>query len=131
MADATATVLMPPLVGALPADSAQRPARPAARLARPAAPARHGGADIAVGFFPEVAAALAAEGARATTALEPLYACEYVCAMRRGHPLAGAAARSRSTTIAPRAHVRVSFAGRPRGFVDEALAGSAASGASC
>ena len=47
-----------------------------------------GSADIALGFFPDVAAALAAEGARATIGSSTLYACEYVCVMRRDHALA-------------------------------------------
>src|SRR5664279_3748837 len=41
--------------------------------------------------------------------------------MRRGHPLAEAAALTLDDYCAAR-HVRVNFAGRPRGFVDEALA---------
>jgi DNA-binding transcriptional LysR family regulator len=81
----------------------------------------NGGADLALGFFPEVAAELAAEGSRATATLEPLYACEYVCVMRREHELAAGAALSLDDYCAAE-HVRVSFAGRPRGFVDEALA---------
>jgi DNA-binding transcriptional LysR family regulator len=53
--------------------------------------------------------------------LDPLYACDYVCVMRRGHPLAAAPALALDDYCAAE-HVRVSFAGRPRGFVDEALA---------
>ena len=80
-----------------------------------------GSADLALGFFPELAAELAAEGPRATVALEPLYACEYVCAMRREHDLASRPLLSLDDYCAAE-HVRVSFAGRPRGFVGEALA---------
>ena len=43
------------------------------------------------------------------------------CVMRRGHPLAARPELSLDDYCAAR-HVRVSFAGRPRGFVDEALA---------
>jgi DNA-binding transcriptional LysR family regulator len=53
--------------------------------------------------------------------LEPLYACEYVCVMRRDHDLAAHRVLSLDAYCAAE-HVRVSFAGRPRGFVDEALA---------
>lgn len=81
----------------------------------------HGAADVAVGFFPDVAAALAAEGDGATTRLDPLYGCEYVCAMRHGHPLAAEGALTLDAYCAAQ-HLRVSFAGRPRGYVDEALA---------
>ena len=70
---------------------------------------------------PTVAHELAAEGPRAIVVLEPLYACEYVCVMRRDHALAREAVLSLDAYCAAE-HVRVSFAGRPRGFVDEALA---------
>ena len=53
--------------------------------------------------------------------LQPLYACEYVCVMRRDHPLAAEPTLTLDAYCAA-AHVRVSFAGRPRGFVDEGLA---------
>jgi DNA-binding transcriptional LysR family regulator len=49
-----------------------------------------------------------------------LYAGEYVCVMRKGHPLA-----DQPLTIADYCgarHLLVSFSGRPYGFVDEALA---------
>ena len=91
---------------------------------RPPAPRpllEQGIADVAVGFFPDVAATLAAEGAQATIALDPLYTCEYVVVMRRGHALAARPGLSLADYCAAR-QVRVSFAGRPRGFVDEALA---------
>ncbi len=55
------------------------------------------------------------------TVLEPLYACEYVCVMRRDHALASEAGLDLDAYCAAE-HVRVSFAGRPRGFVDEGLA---------
>jgi len=122
MADATATVLMPAFVDALLRAGALSDVRVLPLSSRdPRAQLEHGAADVAVGFFPDVKAALAAEGARATIALEPLYSCEYVCVMRRGHALAAQPEISLDDFCAAR-HVRVSFAGRPRGFVDEALA---------
>ncbi len=125
MADATAAVLMPALIGALAGAHARSDLRVLPLASRdPRSLLDSGSADIAVGFFPEVAAALAAEGARASAALDPLYACEYVVAMRRGHALAERPALTLDDYCAA-AHVRVSFAGRPRGFVDEALAGLA------
>ena len=121
MADATATVLMPALIGALVgrARSDLRVLPLASRDPRPQLDS--GSADLALGFFPEVAAMLAAEGPRAAATLDPLYACEYVCVMRREHALAALPALSLDAYCAAE-HVRVSFAGRPRGFVDEALA---------
>jgi len=121
MADATATVLMPALIGAL-VGHARSDLRVLPLVSRDPRPQlENGAADLALGFFPEVAAALAAEGARAAATLDPLYACEYVCAMRREHALAALPALSLDAYCAAE-HLRVSFAGRPRGFVDEALA---------
>jgi DNA-binding transcriptional LysR family regulator len=122
MADATATVLMPALIGALVGRHARSDLHVTPLASRdPRSQLEHGGTDLALGFFPEVAAALASEGRRASIALEPLYACEYVCVMRRDHPLAALPALPLDAYCAAE-HVRVSFAGRPRGFVDEALA---------
>jgi DNA-binding transcriptional LysR family regulator len=122
MADATATVLMPALVGALVGGHARSDLRVLPLASRDPRPLlEHGGADLALGFFPDVASELAAEGARAAFVLEPLYGCEYVCVMRRDHPLADSPVLGLDAYCAAE-HVRVSFAGRPRGFVDEALA---------
>jgi DNA-binding transcriptional LysR family regulator len=76
--------------------------------------------DAAVGFFPDVVRQLAAAGGESEFVLTPMYDCEYVCVMRRGHPLA----RKPALTLDDYAnadHARVSFAGREHGFVDEAL----------
>src|SRR5450755_1634548 len=122
MADATATVLMPALVGALVGRHARSDLRVLPLSSRDPRPLlEHGGADLALGFFPDVASELAAEGERATFTLEPLYACEYVCVMRRDHRLATEPALTLDAYCAAE-HVRVNFAGRPRGFVDEGLA---------
>lgn len=122
MADATATVLMPGLMSALIDRHVRCDLRVLPLVSRDPRPQlEHGGADLALGFFPEVAHELATEGARAMTVLEPLYTCEYVCVMRRDHPLAAAPVLTLDAYCAA-AHVRVSFAGRPRGFVDEGLA---------
>ena len=81
-----------------------------------------GQADLALGYFPAVLTDLTA---RAQTG-EPinfehqrLYAGEYVCVMRRGHPLAEVPL-TLDTYCAAR-HLLVSFSGRPYGYVDEAL----------
>jgi len=122
MADATATVLMPAFIDTLLRERALTDVRVLPLSSRDPRPQlEQGAADVAVGFFPDVAAALAAEGTRATIALDPLYSCEYVVVMRRDHPLATRPGLSLADYCAVH-HVRVSFAGRPRGFVDEALA---------
>jgi DNA-binding transcriptional LysR family regulator len=122
MADATATVLMPAFFAALSGRQARADIRVLPLSSRdPRQQLEQGSIDLAVGFFPDVAAALAAEGPRGTIVLEPLYSCDYVCVMRNGHPLAEAPAITLDAYCSAQ-HVRVSFAGRPRGFVDEALA---------
>lgn len=121
MADATAALFVPVLVAALQREKAQVDLRIVPLATRdPRAMLEQGQADIAVGFFPEVAAALAAEGDSGLMRREPLYGCEYVCVMRRKHPLAKDGALTLDAYCAAQ-HLRVSFAGRPRGFVDEAL----------
>ena len=49
-----------------------------------------------------------------------LYAGEYVCVMRQGHPMADQPMTLEAYCAAR--HLLVSFSGRPYGFVDEALA---------
>ena len=122
MADATAALLVPALVDAIERDRLKVDFSLLPLASRdPRALLEHGQADIAVGFFPEVAAALATEGAGALVRLEPLYASEYVCVMREGHPLAREGALTLDAYCEAQ-HLRVSFAGRPRGWTDEALA---------
>jgi DNA-binding transcriptional LysR family regulator len=121
MADATAALIVPALVNALPRAQAQvdlRFVHLATRDPRPLL--EQGQADVALGFFPEVAAEQDAQGDRGTTRLDWLYGCEYVCVMRRDHVLAAEGALTLDAYCAAE-HLRVSFAGRPRGFVDAAL----------
>lgn len=122
MADATAALFVPTLVRALQQDQVRADLRVVPLTSRdPRAMLEQGQADVALGFFPEVAAALAAEGEQALLAMTPLYGCQYRCVMRRGHELASDGALTLDAYCAAD-HLRVSFAGRPRGFVDEALA---------
>ena len=79
--------------------------------------------DLAVGYFPSMLADLTAR----TQSGEPqpffhqrLYTGEYVCVMRKDHPLAQGPL-SIDAFCAAR-HMLVSFSGRPFGFVDEELA---------
>ncbi len=121
MADATAAVIVPALVQALDTAQARVDLRFIPLATRdPRALLERGDADLALGFFPELTAALAAEASGGAMQLERLWGCEYVCVMRRNHPLAGQAALTLEAFCAAK-HLRVSFAGRPRGFVDEAL----------
>jgi DNA-binding transcriptional LysR family regulator len=121
MADATAAVIVPALVRALDAEQAKVDLRFIPLASRdPRGLLEHGEADLALGFFPELPGALAAEEGSSAMQLEHLWSCEYVCVMRRDHPLAAKRTLTLDAFCAAK-HLRVSFAGRPRGFVDEAL----------
>jgi DNA-binding transcriptional LysR family regulator len=122
MADATAAVLLPAVLAGFDAAHAVGSVRVEPLTNRDPRPELERGAvDVAIGFFPDVARALAATGSHSDCELDALYACEYMCVMRPGHPLAAAPTLTLDDYCAAR-HVRVNFAGRPRGFVDEALA---------
>jgi DNA-binding transcriptional LysR family regulator len=121
MADATATVLVPALIERLDSEQSRVGLRIEPLSTRDPRPQiDRGAADVAVGFFPDVARALAASGGQGETVLEPMYECEYVCVMRRGHPLSDRPALSLDD-YCEASHARVSFASRTHGFVDEAL----------
>lgn len=82
-----------------------------------------GAADMALGYFPAVLTDLTGRAQAAEAVAfehQRLYAGEYVCVMRQGHPLAERP-MTLDTYCAAR-HLLVSFSGRPYGFVDEALA---------
>lgn len=124
MADATAAELMPPLVAVMGHDAPGVSLRVLPLTTRDP---RHlleiETADLAIGYFPAVVADLTARaqaGAAVSFAYQRLYSGNYVCVMRRDHPLAGAALTLADYCAAR--HLLVSFSGRPFGFVDEALA---------
>ena len=79
-------------------------------------------ADLALGYFPAVLTDLTARaqtGEPVNFAHQRLYAGEYVCVMRKGHPLADTPLTLDNYCAAR--HLLVSFSGRPYGYVDEAL----------
>lgn len=121
MADATAAVLVPPLLEALAEEQARIELRLEPLTTRdPRNALEKGAADVGVGFFPDVARDLAATGSHSDFVLNRLYECEYVCVMRQGHALSGSAALTLDDYCAAQ-HVRVNFTERPLSFVDEAL----------
>jgi len=121
MADATAAVVVPLWVAEMERTRSRAALRVEPLATRdPRALLERGAADAAIGFFPDVARELAAAGQQSEAVLDPLYECDYVCAMRRGHPLAARDVLTLDDYCAA-AHARVSFAGRPQGFVDAAL----------
>ncbi|MBE7419650.1 MAG: LysR family transcriptional regulator [Ideonella sp.] len=121
MADATAAMLAPALLQVIASSEARAQLRVLPLTTRqPSALLEQGEADLAVGHFPDLIAALLAQGDDALLRHRRLYDTRYVCVMRRGHPLA----RKRLTldTYCAAHHLGVSFSGRPQGLVDRALA---------
>jgi len=122
MADATAALFVPLLAAGLQRAEAKVDLRVVPLTSRDPRPMlEHGQADVALGFFPDANAAIEADGDAGVVCRHRLYECEYVGVMRRDHPLAAPGALTLDAYCAAD-HLRVSFAGRPRGFVDEALA---------
>ena len=121
MVDAVAATRMPPLMTRLEAIGAQARIEVRPLINRdPRDALAHGDVDFALGHFPESVAAIAAEGAGASARYRRLSETHYICAMRRGHPLAAGPLTLDAFCAA--GHVLVSFSGRAHGFVDQALA---------
>jgi DNA-binding transcriptional LysR family regulator len=124
MADATAAELMPGLVEIIERDAPGVSMRVLPLATRdPRDLLDEGQMDLAAGFFPAVLADLTAQaqaGGMAPFDYQRLYDGEYVCVMRKGHPLARGPFTINRYCAAH--HMLVSFSGRPYGFVDEALA---------
>ncbi|MBE7367621.1 LysR family transcriptional regulator [Ramlibacter pallidus] len=124
MADATAAELMLGLVEIMESDAPGVSMRCVPLTTRdPRRLLDEGQMDVAVGFFPAVLADLTAQaqaGGMAAFDHQRLYDGQYVCVMRKDHPL------SRGPMTLDRfckaRHMLVSFSGRPFGFIDEALA---------
>jgi DNA-binding transcriptional LysR family regulator len=124
MADATATELIPGLLSIVERDAPGVSLRVIPLSTRdPRQLLDAESADLAVGHFPAVLAALTASaqsGGAINFAHQRLYDGEYICAMRKHHPLA-----KKNLTLdrfCEARHMLVSFSGKPFGFVDEALA---------
>lgn len=124
MADATAADLMPGLVAVMAREAPGVSVRVLPLTTRdPRRLLDEEAADLAIGYFPAVLADLTARaqaGEAVGFAHHRLYDGEYVCVMRRGHPLARGPLSLERYRAAR--HLLVSFSGRPYGFVDEALA---------
>jgi DNA-binding transcriptional LysR family regulator len=119
MADATAALLAPWLVRAIESVQAAANLRVLPLTTRdPRGLLEQATADLAVGHFPDLIAALLMQ--EDTLRHERLYDTRYVCVMRRDHSLA----RKKLTLDAFCAahHLQVSFSGRPLSLIDRALA---------
>jgi DNA-binding transcriptional LysR family regulator len=124
MADATAAEIVPGLVEIIERDAPGVSIRVLPLTTRdPRRLLDEGHMDLAVGFFPLVLADLTAQaqaGGMAPFDHQRLFAGDYVCVMRKGHPLASGPLTIKRYCAAH--HLLVSFSGRPFGYVDEALA---------
>ncbi len=125
MADATAAELIPGLIRVIDQDAPGVTIRVVPLTTRdPRRLLDEEAADLAIGYFPAALAALTAQaqaGDPVAFEHQPLYRSDYVCVMRRDHPLANETLTLDRYCAAR--HLLVSFSGRPYGFVDEALAG--------
>ena len=122
MADATAALFMPPLVAQIEQSGAQANLRGLPLTTRdPSALLERGDADIAIGFFPDTVAALLSQGDSALLRRQRLNEGEYICVMRRGHPLAKQPLTLDAYCAAH--HLLVSLSGRDHGLADQVLAG--------
>jgi DNA-binding transcriptional LysR family regulator len=124
MADATAAELIPGLVETLEHEAPGVSMRVVPLTTRdPRRLLDEESCDLAVGYFPALLADLTAR-AQSGEALpffyQRLYHGEYVCVMRKGHPLASGPLTLQRFCDAR--HMLVSFSGRAFGFIDEALA---------
>ena len=124
MADATAAELMPGLIGVMDRDAPGVSIRVVPLTTRdPRRLLDQESADLAIGYFPAVFTDLTARaqaGEAVAFSHQRLFSGEYVCVMRRDHPLARGPFTLNRYCAAR--HLLVSFSGRPFGFIDEALA---------
>ena len=123
MADATAAELMPGLVEAITREAPSVTLRVVPLTTRdPRRLLEDGQADLAIGHFPAALSDLTARaqaGEAVSFLHHRLFAGDYVCVMRKGHPLAkGPLTLDRYCAAR---HMLVSFSGRAFGFIDEAL----------
>lgn len=124
MADATAAELIPALSKIFESEAPLASLRVIPLTTRdPRKLLLENAAHIAVGHFPAVLADLTAKAQSDDLVMFDhfrLFEGEYVCVMRRDHPLSQQALDLEAFCEAR--HMLVSFSGRPFGFVDEALA---------
>lgn len=124
MADATAAEVMPGLVETLDSEAPGVSIRVVPLTTRdPRRLLDEETCDLAVGYFPSLLADLTASeqsGEPLPFSHQRLYDGEYVCVMRKDHPLATGPFTLNKFCAAR--HMLVSFSGRPYGFIDESLA---------
>lgn len=123
LADATAAELMPGMVAVLAEQAPGVALRVVPLTTRdPRRMLDEGHADLAIGHFPAVLADLTARaqaGAPETFLHQRLFTSDYVCVMRKDHPLAQGPLTLDGFCAAQ--HMLVSFSGRAYGYIDESL----------
>lgn len=120
MADAPAALWLPTLVQDIQREAPGISVRMMPLTTRdPRAILLHGDIDLTLGFFPGVTSQLAAEPS-SPIRHERLYTGQYVCVMRKDHPLASQKLTLDAYCAAD--HLLVSFSGRAHGLVNDALA---------
>lgn len=125
MADATAALLVPPLLDRLQRDAPNATLRLRPLTTRDPLPLlENDELHLAVGHFPGAVADVILremqEDRPDTFGHQEIYEGLYVCVMREGHPLSAGPISLDDYCNAR--HLLVSYSGRPFGFVDEALA---------
>jgi len=120
MADATAAFWLPSLVRSIESEAPGVNVRMVPLTTREPRPMLlRGDIDLAVGFFPGVAAQLSSDTS-SPIRHERLYSGHYVAVMRKNHPLAKV--ELTVDNYCANNHLLVSFSGRAHGLADEALA---------
>ena len=123
MADATAAEIIPGMVDIIEREAPGVSIRVVPLTTRdPRRLLDEGAADLAIGYFPAVLADLTSRtqaGEAVPFNHERMYDGQYVCVMRRDHPMASGPFTLNRFCSAR--HLLVSFSGRAFGFVDEAL----------
>jgi DNA-binding transcriptional LysR family regulator len=125
MADATASLLIPPLIAIVEREAPGVSLRVLPLTTRdPRQMLTTQDVDIAIGHFPAAIAAISVEDIHPENAPTfghcRLYSSHYACVMRRDHPLASSELTLDAYCAAH--HLLVSVSGRPYGHVDETLA---------
>ncbi|RJG08175.1 LysR family transcriptional regulator [Noviherbaspirillum cavernae] len=122
MADATAALWLPSLVRKIEREAPGINVRMVPLTTREPRPMLlRGDIDLAIGFFPGVVSQLAGGQVSVSPIRhEQLYSGQYVCVMRKNHPLAKEELTLDAYCAAK--HLIVSFSGRAHGLVDEQLA---------
>ncbi|WP_046113080.1 LysR family transcriptional regulator [Aquincola tertiaricarbonis] len=121
MADATAVILLPPMVARLEALGALANLQVLPLTTRdPRKLLENNEVDVAIGYFPAAVMAILRQGLDSPLRRERLYESEYQCVMRVGHPLAEGELTLDGFCAAQ--HLSVSLSGRAHGPIDAALA---------